>query len=110
MTGYLTRGSSNGLGKLPSRLAQAVAEGPITAPHSPGTHLGWVVGIGYSAKIEVEASEALEVLEVGLAPRAGPMVEGLLLNGSHEILHEGLVRVGDARCGPSDGQVSSVEF
>ncbi|RWW39868.1 hypothetical protein BHE74_00054759 [Ensete ventricosum] len=78
MTGYLTRGSSNGLGKLLSRLAQAVAEGPVTAPHSLGTHLGWAVrGIGYSEKIEVEASEALEVLEVGLASRAGPMVEGL---------------------------------
>ncbi|RWV83623.1 hypothetical protein GW17_00054743 [Ensete ventricosum] len=32
-----------------------------------------------------------------------------LLDGSCKVLHKGLVGVGDAPCGPSDGQVSSVD-
>ncbi|RRT39942.1 hypothetical protein B296_00058800 [Ensete ventricosum] len=52
-------------------------EGPLTAPQYAGTHLGWAVrGVGDLEKTEEEESEALEALEVGLAPGVGPTVEG----------------------------------
>ncbi|RWW61770.1 hypothetical protein BHE74_00031146 [Ensete ventricosum] len=58
----------------------AVAGEPLTAPHLAGAHLGWAIrGARGLEKTEGEASEVLEVLEVGLAPRTRPAAEGLFM-------------------------------
>ncbi|RZS08344.1 hypothetical protein BHM03_00039304 [Ensete ventricosum] len=57
----------------------AVAGEPLTAPHLAGAHLGWAIrGARGLEKTEGEASEVLEVLEVGLAPGTRPAAEGLM--------------------------------